>query len=99
MPDSLPQLISGMLLCLVLWVPAIRLLPRTRAERLVGWFFLAGGVGFGARIAAFYGQLRQINVLQASITRSRELWRKRASPIQVRLLTSRREHRAAGEQE
>ncbi len=52
MSESTQPLVLGLVLCLLLWAPALRLLRRTREERLVGLFFLASGVGFGGRLAA-----------------------------------------------
>ena len=50
-PD-LQRLIPGIVLGALLCTPALRLLRRSSEERLVGLFFLASGIGFGARVAA-----------------------------------------------
>ncbi len=46
------RLIAGLVLCGLLSLPALRLLGRTGEERWIGIFFLASGIGFGARVAA-----------------------------------------------
>ena len=52
MDSDTQALVSGLVLCGLLSLPALRLLRRSGEERLVGLFFLASGIGFGARVAA-----------------------------------------------